>query len=76
QVIKIYKELLFLGREYPLGYEYFRPRCHAAFMSNASVTDPAEIQKGIERAEFAKKEIEALYYLRRYRTLQKRYGKV
>lgn len=30
-------------------------------MSNASVTDPAEIQKGIERAEFVKKEIEALY---------------
>ena len=30
-------------------------------MSNASVTDPAEIQKGIKRAEFVKKEIEALY---------------
>ncbi|KAF8471831.1 hypothetical protein BDZ91DRAFT_716626 [Kalaharituber pfeilii] len=83
QVIKIYKELLFLGREYPLGYEYFRPRCHAAFMSNAAITDPEEIKKRIERAEFVKKEIEALkvtfsdrYYLKRYRTLQQRYRQI
>jgi len=30
-------------------------------MSNALVTDAAAIQKGIERAEFVKKEIEVLY---------------
>ncbi|KAI9896858.1 hypothetical protein N3K66_007880 [Trichothecium roseum] len=73
QVVAIYKELLFLGREYPLGYEYFRPRLHKAFMARAGETDAARIEEGIRRAEFVKKEIEALYYLKRYRTLRKRY---
>lgn len=61
QVIRIYKELLYLGREYPLGYDFFRPRLHKAFSSKASLTDEAEIKKGIQAAEFVKKEIEALY---------------
>ncbi|KAF0329397.1 putative NADH-ubiquinone oxidoreductase complex 1/LYR family protein [Colletotrichum asianum] len=73
RVITIYKELLFLGREYPLGYDYFRPRLHRAFSANAGLRDEEAIEKGIQRAEFVKKEIEALYYLKRYRTLRKRY---
>lgn len=60
QVIRIYKELLYLGREYPLGYEYFRPRLHKAFSSKANLTNETEIKKGIESAEYVKKEIEAL----------------
>lgn len=48
-------ELLFLGREYPLGFEYFRPRLHKAFMANSGVRDEAEVRRGIERAEFVKK---------------------
>lgn len=60
QVIRIYKELLYLGREYPLGYDYFRPRLHKAFSSKANLTSEAEIKKGIESAEYVKKEIEAL----------------
>ncbi|KAK2846333.1 hypothetical protein FQN49_005829 [Arthroderma sp. PD_2] len=55
QVVKIYKELLFLGRDYPLGYSYFRERLHRAFASQAGITNEDEIRKGIERAEFVKK---------------------
>ncbi|KAI1171459.1 complex 1 protein [Nemania sp. FL0916] len=73
QVIAIYKELLHMGKDYPLGFSYFRPRLHRAFMANAELRSDDAIQKGIERAEFVKKEIEALYYLKRYRTLRKRY---
>ncbi|KAF2427737.1 LYR motif-containing protein 5A [Tothia fuscella] len=76
QVIKIYKELLFLVREYPLGYDYARPRLHKAFMSQAGVDDEEKIRSGIKRAEFVKKEIEALYYLKRYRALRQRYDKI
>ncbi|KAF7879202.1 hypothetical protein EAF04_000400 [Stromatinia cepivora] len=61
EVISIYKELLNLGRAYPLGYTYFRTRLHKAFMANASMDSEVEIRKGIERAEFVRKEIEALY---------------
>ncbi|KAK6218407.1 complex 1 protein [Colletotrichum tabaci] len=60
QVIAIYKELLYLGREYPLGYDYFRPRLHGAFRANAALRDEDAIRRGIERAEYVKKEIEAL----------------
>jgi hypothetical protein len=61
QVKRIYKELLFLGRSYPLGYDYFRQRLHKAFASKSALTDAAEIKKGIQRADFVRKEIEALY---------------
>ncbi|KAF2849294.1 LYR motif-containing protein 5A [Plenodomus tracheiphilus IPT5] len=73
QVIRVYKELLFLGREYPQGYGYFRNRLHKAFASQQHITDEAKITDAIKRAEHVKKEIEALYYLKRYRTLRGRY---
>ncbi|KAB2576231.1 Electron transfer flavoprotein regulatory factor 1 [Lasiodiplodia hormozganensis] len=75
QVIRIYKELLYLGREYPQGYNFFRKRLHNAFASQAGLRDEEQIKRRIERAEFVKKEIEALYYLKRYRALRQRYDK-
>ncbi|KAG8426703.1 hypothetical protein J3459_007879 [Metarhizium acridum] len=60
QVINIYKELLYLGREYPLGYRYFQPRLHKAFMSRAAERNEDKIRAGIAQAEYVKKEIEAL----------------
>ncbi|KAK8243471.1 hypothetical protein HDK90DRAFT_474991 [Phyllosticta capitalensis] len=55
QVIRIYKELLHLGRAYPLGYAFFRSRLHRAFMSQAGLRDEEAIVKGIRRAEFVKR---------------------
>lgn len=49
------KELLFLGREYPLGYGYFRPRLHKAFSVKAHLRDEGEIRKAIAQAEYVKK---------------------
>lgn len=48
-------ELLNVGRQYPLGYEYFRDRLHKAFLSQAHLKDEEQIKKGIGRAEFVKK---------------------
>jgi hypothetical protein len=73
QVIRIYKELLYLGRDYPQGYDFYRTRLHKAFASQRNVNDEEKIRQGIKRAKFVKKEIEALYYLKRYRTLRQRY---
>jgi hypothetical protein len=50
-----YVELLFLGREYPQGYDYFRPRLHRAFMAKAGITDEEEIRKGIAHADFVRR---------------------
>ncbi|KAH8196891.1 hypothetical protein TruAng_008946 [Truncatella angustata] len=55
EVIAIYKELLNLGREYPQGFDYFRPRLHKAFMANAHLRDEEDIRKGIARADFVRK---------------------
>ncbi|XP_071493234.1 electron transfer flavoprotein regulatory factor 1-like [Diadema setosum] len=69
----LYKNLIFLGREYPKGADYFRTRCHAAFMKNKDVTDPEKIKELIAKGEYVMKELEALYMLRKYRALKKRY---
>ena len=55
EVIRIYKELLHLIREYPLGYDYARSRLHNAFRSQAGLRDEEKIKKAIGRAEFVKK---------------------
>jgi hypothetical protein len=44
-----------MGREYPLGYEYYRTRLHKAFASQRHLEDEEQIKKGIVRAEFVKK---------------------
>ncbi|KAF3087126.1 hypothetical protein TWF569_001581 [Orbilia oligospora] len=74
QVLNVYKELLYLGKGYPLGYNYFRTRCHKAFSKSAGLTKEEDIKNAIARAEYVKKEIEALYYLKKYRAMKERYG--
>ena len=54
------KDLLNLGREYPLGYPYFQKRLHQAFSQNVQLRDEVEIRKSIEKAEYVKQEVEAL----------------
>lgn len=68
-------QLLYLGREYPKGADYFRDRLRAAFTKNKSVQDPEKIKEMIARGEFVSRELEALYYLRKYRAMKKRYYK-
>lgn len=63
-----------MGKHYPLGYNYFRTRLHKAFISQAHLSDENKIREGIKRAEFVKKEIEALYFLKKYRSMKQRYS--
>ncbi|XP_056131604.1 LYR motif-containing protein 5A [Lampris incognitus] len=73
EVIRLYKTLLYLGREYPKGSAYFKERLKSAFLKNQDVTDPEKIQKLVDRGQFVIKELEALYFLRKYRAMKKRY---
>ncbi|RIB17658.1 hypothetical protein C2G38_2087727 [Gigaspora rosea] len=73
QVKNLYKRLLFIGREYPLGYSYFRPRLKKAFLKNRDLKNEDDIKKAIETGEYVYKEIETLYYLKKYRALKKSY---
>lgn len=73
QVTQLYKELLWMGRDYPQGYKYFRDRCHKVFKAKSGMTDPKEIENAIKLGEYVKKELEALYFLKRYRAMKRAY---
>ena len=42
-------------------------------MKNKDVSDPEKIKKLIERGNYVVKELQALYMLKKYRTLKNRY---
>lgn len=69
-------KLLYFGRDYPLGYDYFRKRLKKAFNSNVNLKDENEINKALQRGEYVLKELDALYKLRKYRFLKKHYYEV
>ncbi|XP_056373962.1 electron transfer flavoprotein regulatory factor 1 [Hyla sarda] len=73
EVVKLYKNLLYLGREYPKGEVFFKERLKKAFMKNKDVSDPEKIRELVTRGEFVVKELEALYFLRKYRAMKQRY---
>lgn len=62
-----------MGREYPLGYPYFREKCYKAFLRHKHESDPDKIRELLDRGHYVVREIEALYKLKKYRTLKKRY---
>lgn len=56
-----------------MGAEYFNKRLKAAFLKHKDITDQKEIEVLIARGNYIVKELEALYMLRKYRTLKRRY---
>ena len=63
----------YLGREYPGGADMFRAKCHNVFLRNSKETNADKIDKMIAQGEYVIKELEALYTLRKYRAMKKRY---
>ena len=73
RVIQLYKQLIYLGREYPKEPDKFTAKIHAVFMKNAEETDAQKIEDLIDKGNYIVKELEALYSLKKYRTLKRRY---
>ncbi|XP_001605862.1 electron transfer flavoprotein regulatory factor 1 [Nasonia vitripennis] len=73
KVINLYKTLLFMGKDYPKGFEFFRSTLKKVFEKNKNETDPEKIEKMIAHGNYVIKELEALYMLKKYRTLKRRY---
>ncbi|KAK7206240.1 ghiso-like protein [Myxozyma melibiosi] len=73
RVIRQYKQLLFMGREYPRGYQFFRDKLHSGFMKNRDLVDASQIEEKLRFAEFIEKEIAALYHVRKYRSMKRQY---
>jgi len=72
RVVQLYKTLLYLGRDYPQGYVYFRDRCHNAFIRNKDL-EQEQVDEWLVKGDYIVKELEALYMLKKYRTLKRRY---
>ena len=68
-------QILYLAKDWPEGYAALRDRAKRSFLINRQETDARKIEQLIERAEFVVKEVEALYSLKKYRTMKKRYYK-
>lgn len=66
-------QLQYLGKEYPGGAEKFRTKCHDIFLRNSRENDPDKIEKMLKHGDFIVKELEALYSLRKYRAMKRRY---
>uniref|UniRef100_A0A915D1H6 Glutamine-dependent NAD(+) synthetase n=1 Tax=Ditylenchus dipsaci TaxID=166011 RepID=A0A915D1H6_9BILA len=73
EVIQLYRNLYYLGKEYPNGSLWFHERLKKAFAKNMLEKDDEKIKELIGRGEYVVKEIEALYALKKYRALKNRY---
>ena len=66
-------KLIYMGRDYPKEPEVFKIKCHAAFKKNKDIEDPEKIEQLLGHGNYIVKELEALYMLKKYRTLKRRY---
>lgn len=66
-------QMLHLGKDYPTGSEAFRKKLHESFIKNKDVTNENEIRRCILYGKYMKREIEALYRLKKYRSMKNRY---
>jgi len=72
-VRRLYKHIIFAGRDYPQGLSVVRRRAKAEFFKNAHLTDKADIAKAMAHGKWMLKELEGVSRFRKYRTLKKRY---
>mmetsp|Transcript_6475 Transcript_6475/g.7403 ORF Transcript_6475/g.7403 Transcript_6475/m.7403 type:complete len:84 (+) Transcript_6475:230-481(+) len=69
----LYKRVVFVGREYPLGLPWVRQKAKAWFRQNADLTDEVEIRRAVAKGRFWVREMRAVIQLKKYRLMKKRY---
>ncbi|KAJ3044041.1 LYR motif-containing protein 5 [Rhizophlyctis rosea] len=65
KVKTLYKQLLYIGKEYPAGFAFFRPRLKSAFLKKRNLQTAEEVEKAIKQGEFVYKELETLWFLKK-----------
>mmetsp|Transcript_1765 Transcript_1765/g.2344 ORF Transcript_1765/g.2344 Transcript_1765/m.2344 type:complete len:101 (-) Transcript_1765:1076-1378(-) len=71
----LYKRVVFVGREYPLGLPWVRRKAKDWFRQNKELTDEVEIRRAVAKGRFWVREMRAIIQLKKYRTMNKRYGR-
>ena len=69
------RQFLHYGKDWPGtgGFIEYKRRLRMAFQRNAHLTNQSDIEKAIQRGYFVINEIDALYKLKKYRTMKRRY---
>ncbi|EQC37183.1 hypothetical protein SDRG_05409 [Saprolegnia diclina VS20] len=73
RVRDLYKRFLVVGKDYPLGLEYVRPKVKESFFKQAALADEAEIKKAVSRGRWMVKEMIGVIQLKKYRAMNQRY---
>jgi len=72
---RLYKQLIFAGREYPGGLAEIRNKTKAEYQKLEFSTDETEIKKAIANGRWWLKEIQSISRLHKYREMKKRYDR-
>jgi hypothetical protein len=67
---KMRSQLHYLGREYPDASYGFNNRLHRCFAAHSGIEDEEKLRGAIAKAQFIKKELEALYFLKKVQSQQ------
>jgi predicted nucleic acid-binding Zn ribbon protein len=73
----LYKRIVFVGREYPLGLTYVRNKAKEAFLSESKKDhelSEKEILRLVNRGRYMVKEMEGVIQFKKYRFLRRTYG--
>jgi hypothetical protein len=70
----LYKRVLHVGRDYPLGLEWVRRKSKAWFRQNAALQDEVAIKRAVHEGRFWVREMKEVIAIKKYRHLKRTYG--
>lgn len=70
RVRQLYRTLVWMGRDYPGGIGNYRTKLKRAFKRTPAATEK-EMEAALAKGDYVIKELEALYFLSRYRHLKR-----
>ena len=72
----LYKRVLIVGRDYPLGLQYVKNKAKVQFQTNSTLFEensPTDFMKAIHSGRWQVKEMIGIIQLKKYRTMKERY---
>ena len=69
----LYKRIILVGREYPLGLPWVRKKAKAWFRQNAALEDTADVNRAVATGRYMVKEMIGVIQLKKYRAMKQRY---
>lgn len=73
RVRDLYKRIITVGRDYPMGLEWVRGKAKVWILQNKDVRDDLELRRKIAEGRRQVREMQAVIWLKRYRYLNKVY---